>query len=165
MCEVLFLIFLLMSTFLFILLNLFLFFNEAARLDFTDVHQLKWFGAGWRKWGGRNACLGRGRRTVHCVSCCTKQTPVSKILTHRQLLPFVSLTWKHQWRRMALAFSHCLCLLQCPLVSAAVGLFCTWQLRAGGWCVQGNWMMWYCFPSSWCQQLFLGPHLSSPQSH
>lgn len=73
-------------------------------------------------------------------------------------------TWKPQWRRMALALSHCFCLLQYPLVSAAVGLFCTWQLRAGRCCVQRNWMMWYCFLSSWCQQSFLGSHLSSPSS-
>ena len=133
---------------------IFSFLMRPVRLDFTHIHGVKWFGAGWRKRGRWNACSGEGILTVPHVSCCTKQTSG---LSFKAFKPtgscspssLVHFTWKCQWRRMALAFSCCLCPLQYPLVSAAVGLFCTWQLGAGRCCVQCNWMMWYCFASSW----------------
>lgn len=72
----------------------FYFLMRLVRLDFTHMHQLEWFGAGWRKWGGWNACPGKGRGTVSCVSCHTKHTYcrlcLSRLLTHGQLLAFVT---------------------------------------------------------------------------
>lgn len=134
------------------------------------MHQVKWIGAVWRKQDtilvqGKAEALYLVRAGVQNIQ--TLSFNASDPQASARLCPLcilVHITWKHQWCRMALVLPCCLCLLQYPLVSSASGLFCTWQLRAGKCLVQCNWMMWYCFPSSWCLQLFLGPYLSSPSS-
>lgn len=66
------------------------------------------------------------------------------------------------WWRSALALLSCI--LRHPFLSAAGGLCCIWQWRAGRCCIQCNWMMWHRFSGSRCQQSFFGPHCSSPSS-
>lgn len=68
----------------------------------------------------------------------------------------------HCWPWFLSAFLSC-SLLQ-PFLSAAGGLCCVWQWRAGRCCIQCNWMMWHRFPGSCCQQSCFGPHCSSPSS-
>ena len=121
---------------------------------------------GWLEEARRMKCLFRQRQR-HCTFCVSCRTKAYVFPFFQSFWPAgscspssaVRFTWKCRWRRMALALPRCLCLLWYPLVSAAIGLFCTWQFSAGRCCVQCNWMMWYSFPSCWCQQSCLGPHL------